>query len=75
MQLSTAPQDSGTTAPYIYDELRYGAVPTKEAAAKILDDMKTGKAMPHPVCDLGWKSRLEQILAGQPVEQTYWLRT
>ncbi len=53
---------------YMYDELRYGGVPKPEAAARILRDLRAGRAMPHPISEPGYEQRLEDIMAGRCVD-------
>lgn len=57
---------------YMYDEYRYGAVPTQEAAQKLLADLKAGKAWLHPISETGCMDRLEDIAVGRTVDPTFW---
>lgn len=59
------------TCPYMYDEWRYGGVPTPETAANILADLKAGRAVPHPVAEPGYQQRLEDIVAGREVDPSF----
>lgn len=60
---------------YIYDEIRMGEKPTPEGAQKILDDLESGKAIPAPICELGYKDRLTEIIAGKQVCESYFKRS
>ena len=45
-------------ANYIYDELRYGNIPSQASAERLLADLKAGRAVPHPISDPGYEQRL-----------------
>ena len=57
---------------YMYDELRCNGVPSQAVAKTILADLNSGKAIPHPISEPGFKGRLEDIVAGRPVDPQYW---
>lgn len=59
---------NGMSVAYLYDELRYGGIPSKENAERLLADLKAGIAVPHPVSDPGYEQRLEDIIAGRSVD-------
>lgn len=61
------------TYPYMYDERRYGAVPTQAQASALLADLKSGRACPHPISEPGYVKRLEDLAAGRSVDTSYWL--
>jgi hypothetical protein len=56
----------------MYDERRYGSVPTQSCAQKLLSDLKSGKAYLHPISEPGCINRLENIIAGKPVSVEFW---
>lgn len=62
------PDDAGV---YMYDEWRYGSAPTPENAARILADLKVGRAIPHPIAEPGYEQRLEDIVAGRQVDPSF----
>lgn len=64
----------GGDRPYMYDELRYGGVPSKENAQQILADLEAGKVWLHPVSEPGCKVRLEDLAAGRSVDPQFWQR-
>lgn len=53
---------------YMYDELRYGNIPSQANAERLLADLKAGRAVPHPISDPGYEQRLEDIIAGRSVD-------
>jgi hypothetical protein len=60
---------------YMYDECNMGGVPpSREAADSLLFDLKAGKAYPHPTSEPGYEQRLEDIIAGRPVNPEYFRR-
>jgi hypothetical protein len=70
--IASGDADSGN-GPYMYDEHRYGCVPTQEAAQTILANLKSGRAFPHPISEPGFMERLDELAAGRPVDPSYWL--
>lgn len=59
---------NGMSFAYMYDELRYRGIPSKENAKRLLADLKAGRAIPHPISDPGYEQRLEDIIAGRSVD-------
>ena len=58
---------------YMFDEARLGEVPSQEVAKTLLDDLSTGTAIPHAIADPGYKGRLEDIVAGRPVDSSFYV--
>jgi hypothetical protein len=63
------PDEAGV---YMYDEWRYGSTPTPEKAARILADLKVGRAIPHPIAEPGYEQRLEDIVVGRQVDPSFY---
>lgn len=53
---------------YMYDEASYGAVPSRDAATRILADLLNGRAYVHPLIEPGYQQRLQDIIAGRAVD-------
>lgn len=56
---------------YMYDEIRYGGIPSPTDAERLLADLRTGRAVAHPISETGFESRLEDIMAGRSVSPAY----
>lgn len=53
---------------YMYDEARFGGIPSPETAKGLLADLRAGRAFAHPISAQGYMQRLEDIAAGRPVD-------
>lgn len=60
------------TGLYMYDERRYGGVPSKESAQEILSNLESGMAILHPISEPGCIDRLKDIIAGRAVDPAHW---
>lgn len=56
---------------YMYDEARYGSIPSSEAANTLIADIRAGRAFVHPISEPGYMQRLEDIVAGRPVDPSF----
>lgn len=56
---------------YMYDEARFGGIPSPETAKSLLADLRAGRAFAHPISARGYMQRLEDIVAGRPVDPSF----
>lgn len=55
----------------MYDERHCGTIPSPAAAKKLIADLRAGRVYLHPKSEPGCVKRLEDIVAGRPVDPSF----